>query len=73
MPAWSDRASMGESRTIHELFSGTKNDPGNGGPGMKSICVFCGSSPGRDQKYRDAARALGQALARAKVRLVYGG
>jgi predicted Rossmann-fold nucleotide-binding protein len=40
---------------------------------MKSICVFCGSSPGRDRKYQDAAHALGRALACAKLRLVYGG
>ena len=40
---------------------------------MNSICIFCGSSPGRDRRYEDAARATGCALARAKLRLIYGG
>lgn len=26
---------------------------------MKSICVFCGSNPGNDPVYADAARAMG--------------
>lgn len=40
---------------------------------MNSICVFCGSSSGRNPSYEDAARATGQALARAGLRLIYGG
>jgi uncharacterized protein (TIGR00730 family) len=40
---------------------------------MKSICVFCGSSPGRRTEYHDAARALGAALALHEIKLVYGG
>src|SRR5580700_8136864 len=40
---------------------------------MNSICVFCGSSSGRNPSYQDAARATGQALARAGLRLIYGG
>jgi uncharacterized protein (TIGR00730 family) len=37
------------------------------------VCVFCGSSSGRSPAYRDAAVALGEALAREKIGLVYGG
>ncbi len=37
-----------------------------------SICVFCGSRPGRDPAYAEAARALGTALAEGGFRLVYG-
>jgi uncharacterized protein (TIGR00730 family) len=37
------------------------------------VCVFCGSSAGRSPKYRDAAVALGETLAREKIGLVYGG
>ncbi|WP_428268488.1 TIGR00730 family Rossman fold protein [Haliangium sp.] len=37
------------------------------------ICVFCGSSPGAREDYADAARALGDALARRGLGLVYGG
>jgi uncharacterized protein (TIGR00730 family) len=40
---------------------------------LDSICVFCGSSDAADPAFLAAARALGQALARADLRLVYGG
>lgn len=40
---------------------------------MKRICVFCGSSPGRNPVYRDAAEAMGRLLAREGIGLVYGG
>jgi hypothetical protein len=40
---------------------------------MKSVCVFCGSSPGRDPIHAEAARALGRALAARGLTLVYGG
>ena len=31
---------------------------------MKRVCVFCGSAPGRQAVYADAARALGAELVR---------
>ncbi|HTI49741.1 MAG TPA: TIGR00730 family Rossman fold protein [Planctomycetaceae bacterium] len=37
------------------------------------VCVFCGSSSGRDPRYAAAARELGQALAGRGWELVYGG
>ncbi len=40
---------------------------------MPSLCVFCGSAMGRRQIYRDTAAALGEAIARQGLRLVYGG
>jgi uncharacterized protein (TIGR00730 family) len=40
---------------------------------IKRICVYCGSSPGRDPAYMAAARALGSAMAKARIGLVYGG
>lgn len=40
---------------------------------MKSVCVFCGSHPGDDPAYEEAARALGETLAEAGIELVYGG
>ncbi len=40
---------------------------------VKSICVYCGSSPGRLDAYASAARALGKALVARNIRLVYGG
>jgi uncharacterized protein (TIGR00730 family) len=40
---------------------------------IQSLCVFCGSSPGADSAYADAARELGGELAARGIRLVYGG
>ncbi len=40
---------------------------------MKSICVFCGSSPGSRSEYLEAARDLGAALVQQGINLVYGG
>ncbi|KAL8199913.1 hypothetical protein R6Q57_013481 [Mikania cordata] len=40
---------------------------------FKSVCVFCGSSSGKRDCYRDAALELGQELVKRKVDLVYGG
>jgi uncharacterized protein (TIGR00730 family) len=40
---------------------------------MARICVFCGSSPGTDPRYLEAAREMGRALARRGLGLVYGG
>jgi hypothetical protein len=41
--------------------------------GLRSVCVFCGSSPGLRPRYREAARELGIVLARRGITLVYGG
>jgi uncharacterized protein (TIGR00730 family) len=40
---------------------------------IRSICVYCGSSPGRDETYMQAGEALGHAIATHGLRLVYGG
>mgnify|MGYP000535930697 CR=1 FL=1 len=40
---------------------------------IRSVCVYCGSAFGKDPAYRQAARDLGQVLAGAGLRLVYGG
>jgi hypothetical protein len=40
---------------------------------MNSICVFCGSSPGNDPAYAEAAQRLGWTLAERNTTLVYGG
>ena len=40
---------------------------------MKRICVFCGSSPGNDPRYLEAARSMGRLLAGRGLGLVYGG
>lgn len=40
---------------------------------VRSVCVFCGSSPGADPAFEAAAVALGEAVAQRGLRLVYGG
>ncbi|MBL0371193.1 TIGR00730 family Rossman fold protein [Rhizobium sp. KVB221] len=40
---------------------------------IRSICVYCGSQPGRDPSYMEAGRALGRSIAAHGLRLVYGG
>jgi uncharacterized protein (TIGR00730 family) len=38
-----------------------------------TVCVYCGSSPGNDPAYSDAARTVGRLLAESGRTLVYGG
>lgn len=38
-----------------------------------SLCVFCGSQSGNDPAFAAAAVDLGKTIAKAKVRLIYGG
>jgi uncharacterized protein (TIGR00730 family) len=40
---------------------------------IRSICVYCGSGSGADPAFVEAARKLGHMLAKAGIRLVYGG
>jgi uncharacterized protein (TIGR00730 family) len=44
-----------------------------GSDGLRRICVFCGSNPGNDPAYREAAEALGRLFAARGIGLVYGG
>jgi uncharacterized protein (TIGR00730 family) len=40
---------------------------------LQSICVYCGSGPGKSPAYLETARAFGRILAESRIRLVYGG
>ena len=40
---------------------------------MKRLCVYCGSNPGADPAFLEAARRLGALLAGRGIELVYGG
>jgi uncharacterized protein (TIGR00730 family) len=42
-------------------------------PDIQTVAVFCGSHPGNDSAYHNAANQLGRGMARAGIRLVYGG
>lgn len=40
---------------------------------IKSLCVYCGSSGNVDERFKQAARDMGKAMAENGIRLVYGG
>jgi uncharacterized protein (TIGR00730 family) len=40
---------------------------------MKTVCVFCGSNPGRNPAFKEGAIALGQEIVSRGLGLVYGG
>jgi uncharacterized protein (TIGR00730 family) len=40
---------------------------------IRTICVYCGSGPGTNPRFIEAAIALGRILAEHGIRLVYGG
>ncbi|PDT88865.1 TIGR00730 family Rossman fold protein [Bradyrhizobium sp. Y36] len=40
---------------------------------IKTVCVYCGSGPGTNPNFIEAAKALGKSLADNHIRLVYGG
>ena len=40
---------------------------------IKTICVYCGSGPGTNPRFVEAAKAFGKSLAENGIRLVYGG
>src|SRR6202022_2187651 len=40
---------------------------------IKTVCVYCGSGPGTNPRFIEAAVAFGKAIAESGVRLVYGG
>src|SRR5690606_7256462 len=40
---------------------------------IRSVCVYCGSSPGRSEIYMRAGEALGRSIAAHGLRLVFGG
>ena len=40
---------------------------------IKTVCVYCGSGPGTNPHFIEAAKAFGKVLAESGIRLVYGG
>jgi uncharacterized protein (TIGR00730 family) len=42
-------------------------------PGIRNICVYCGSGSGRNPAFAKAARDFGRMLAENRIGLVYGG
>jgi hypothetical protein len=56
----------GDNRIMHTPHSDTVKK-------RHTICVFCGSSPGSDPRYAQAARELGKLIASHGFALVFGG
>jgi uncharacterized protein (TIGR00730 family) len=46
---------------------------GSSAPKIKNICVFGGSSPGKEKEFLKSANHLGRVLVERKIHLVYGG
>ena len=66
----------GRARSHYHIILGRFADlvgPRVGAETMRNICVYCGSHPGHDSRYRQAAEALGQLRAERRYGLVYGG
>jgi len=40
---------------------------------IQTVCVFCGSSPGRDGRFVESAKRFGELLGKEKFNLVFGG
>jgi uncharacterized protein (TIGR00730 family) len=40
---------------------------------INALCVYCGSSPGTDRAFLEAAQSFGKILAQNDIRLIYGG
>lgn len=40
---------------------------------IKSVCVYCGSSPGNSPLFLNVAKQLGETLASTDIQLIYGG
>jgi uncharacterized protein (TIGR00730 family) len=40
---------------------------------VRRVCVFCGSSPGRDPRYAEVAKALARGLVARGIGVVFGG
>src|SRR5258708_17662563 len=40
---------------------------------IDTVCVYCGSGPGTNPAFMEAARRLGRILAENRIGLVYGG
>jgi hypothetical protein len=46
---------------------------GSSGHQIKNICVFCGSSPKKENEFLESINHLGRVLTERKIHLVYGG
>ncbi|KAL3505386.1 hypothetical protein ACH5RR_035227 [Cinchona calisaya] len=57
----------------HDDYQGQQPQPTTKSSRFKRICVFCGSSPGKNPSYQLAAIELANQLVERNIDLVYGG
>ena len=67
---WPNRGTCG---TIGGLDAAESDMPDRSMSEIRNVCVYCGSGPGTEPAFIEAARELGQLLAEHRVGLVYGG
>lgn len=66
-------ADGGGDRAANGLDAKLSGAPAKADGVIESVCVFCGSGHGTNEIYGHSARVLGQSMADAGLRLVYGG
>ncbi len=67
-----DRRKANQQKAQMQQRTNKTNRPKKPRP-IRNICVYCGSNPGINPAYADAARTLGRLMAEAGIGLVYGG
>src|SRR5688572_3406927 len=65
------RHTSGNDRVLAEPTN--KNNERAAPRPIRNVCVYCGSSPGHNPAYAEAARSLGRLMSESDVGLVYGG
>jgi uncharacterized protein (TIGR00730 family) len=58
---------------MHDTTPAEVIQPAESGRPVRTVCVYCGSSPGTEPLFARIAENLGRAMAEAGVGLVYGG
>ena len=61
-----------QDRMQQKIHKAKKANSG-GNRRIRNICVYCGSNVGTNPAYAEAARQLGQSMAKERIGLVYGG
>lgn len=65
----SEDGAAGRILVVNDTVSDTANDTGNG----LSICVYCASRNGHDEKYPQVAATVGRLIATSGASVVFGG
>jgi uncharacterized protein (TIGR00730 family) len=72
-PPLSDNLRFMEEADNESALIGNNVDKSLISPPLRSVCIYCGSSPAAAEKYITLAREVGEAIAGRGLRLIYGG